>query len=302
VEVVHPRWSAWSFLVYAGGLVILSALGTWLAYLASQSGDAGYAAWALLLLVLTAASAVGLHRAAHPVAAGVLASVAVIAWVAFLSSLWTWFGWGSSSSSSSFRGFHVAQLALELLWLLAAVAAVRMFRFPLLVAQVLLAGWLLVTDIVSNGGGWSAVVTLFVGVCYLGAGVVVDGGPRRPYGFWLQLGAGLLIGGALLRFWHGGNIEWTLIALASIAYVLFSQPTGRSSWAVLGAVGLLLASSHFALEETHVHLILVNSGSATTRPWVLPLVLTCLGLVYVALGLVLGRRSSGRTPGSAAPA
>jgi hypothetical protein len=292
VEVVHPRWSAWSFLVYAGGLTVLSALGSWLAYLATQSGDGGYAAWALLLLVLLAASGLGLRRLGQPVAAGVLAFVAVIAWVAFVSALWTWFGWGSSSSSSSFRGFHVAQLALELLWLLAAVAAVRLYRFPLLVAQVVLAGWLFVTDVVSNGGGWTAVVTLFVGLCYLAAGLAVDGGPRRPYGFWLHLGAGLLIGGSLLWFWHGGNVEWTLIALAAVAYVFFSQPAGRSSWAVLGAFGLLLATSHFALEETHVRLVFLSSGSDTGRPWVVPLVLTFLGLVYVVLGLLVGRRSA----------
>jgi hypothetical protein len=292
VAVVHPRWSAWSFLVYAGGLIVLSALGSWLAYLATQSGDGGYAGWALLLLVLLAAVALVLRRADHPVAAGVLAFVAVIAWVAFWSALWTWFGWSSSPSSSSFQGFHVAQLALELLWLVAAVAAVRLFRFPLLVAQVVLAGWLLVTDVVSNGGGWSAVVTLFIGLCYLGAGVVVDGGPRRPYGFWLHAAAGVLIGGALLWFWHGGNVEWTLIELASLGYVLFSLPAGRSSWAVLGALGLLLASSHFALEATHVRLVFLSPATDTTRPWAVPLVLTGLAFVYVALGLLLARRST----------
>ena len=133
-------------------------------------------------------------------------------------------------------------MLLELLWLLAAVIAIRLFRFPLLAAQAVLAGWIVVTDLISNGGGWSAVVTLFVGLVYLAVALAVDAGPGRPYGFWLHVGAGLLIGGGLLWFWHGGNIEWTLIAIASVVYVFFSQLVGRSSWAVLGAVGLLLAA------------------------------------------------------------
>ena len=150
----------------------------------------------------------------------------------------------------------------------------------------------MVTDLLSNGGGWSAVVTLLVGLFYLLIALAVDAGPRRPYGFWLHLAAGLLIGGSLLWFWHGGNIEWALIAIAAVVYVFFAEATGRSSWAVLGAIGLLLASIHFALEWTHVRVVFFSGGSAADRPWVSPLVFTCLGAVLVGLGLILARRSS----------
>jgi hypothetical protein len=290
VEVVHPRWSAWSFLVYAGGLTVLGATGSWFAYLGATSGDAGFAGWTLLVFALLAAVAAGFRQATRPVAAGVFAFIAVIAYVAFLGALWTWFGWESSSvTSSSFSGFHFARLVLELLWLVAALIALRRFRFPLLVVQAVLAGWILVTDLISNGGGWSAVVTLFVGLCYLAVAVGVDAGPGRPYGFWLHVGAGLLIGGSLLWFWHGGGVEWTLIAIASVVYVFFSQLVGRSSWAVLGTVGLLLASVHFALDWTHVRVVFFSGGSGSSRPWVPPLVFTCLGFLLVALGLAISR-------------
>jgi hypothetical protein len=292
VAVVHPRWSAWSFLVYAGGLTVLGATGAWLTYFASRSGDAGYAGWALLVLVVVGAIATRFRATGHPVTAGVFAFVAVIAYVAFLSALWTWFGWESSSvTSANFGGFHFGRLLLELLWLFAAVTAVGMFRSPLLAAQVVLAGWIFVTDLISNGGWWSAIVTLFVGLCYLGVALAVDAGSSRPYGFWLHLGAGLMIGGSLLWFWHGGSFEWTLIIVASLIFVFFSRVAGRSSWAVLGAVGLLLASLHFTLEWTHVQFVFFNGGSGSARAWVPPLVFTCLGFVLVALGLALGRRS-----------
>ncbi len=291
MEVLHPRWSAWSFLVYAGGLALLGATGAWLTYLAAHSGSAGYAGWSLVVLALLGALATGLRRRAHRVAAGVLAFVAVIAFVAFLSALWTWFGWESASPTSSFHGFHLARLLLEALWLVAALVALRTFRFPLLVAQVVLAAWVVVTDLLSNGGGWSAVVTLFVGLVYLAIAFAVDAGAARPYGFWLHLAAGVLIGGSLLWFWHGGNVEWTLITIAAVLFVFFSQAADRSSWAVLGAIGLLFASVHFALEWTHVRLIFFTGGSAAERPWVSPLVFTCLGLVLVGLGVALSRRA-----------
>ena len=291
MEVVHPRWSAWSFLVYAGGLVVIGATAGWLSYLAAHSGSFGYAAWSLLVLALLAVVAGWFRSTDHPVAAGIFAFVALIAFVALLAALWKWFGWSSpTSSSSGLRGFHPAQLLLELLWLVAALAALRRFRFPLIAAQAALAGWIVVTDVLSNGGSWSAVVTLFVGLVYLAVALAVDGGPRRPYGFWLHLGSGLLIGGSLLWFWHGGNVEWTLIVIASLVYVQFAQAVGRSSWAVLGAVGLLIATTHFTLEWTHVQFFFVNGGHGTARAWVPPLVFTCLGFVLVALGLRSARR------------
>ena len=110
-------------------------------------------------------------------------------------------------------------------------------------------------------------------------------GPSRAYGMWLHVGAGILIGGGLWYFWHGGNIEWTLVALAAVAYILFADVAGRSSWAVLGTLGLLLAASHFALEWTHVQFLFFNVGGETVRGWVAPLVATFLALLLVGLGL-----------------
>ena len=78
MEVVHPRWSAWSFLVYAGGFTVLSATAAWLTYLAAHSGGAGYAGWTLLVYALLAVKAAAFRRSGHPVAAGVFAFVAVV--------------------------------------------------------------------------------------------------------------------------------------------------------------------------------------------------------------------------------
>jgi len=290
VQPIHPRWSTWAFLVYASGLLALVALEGWWTYFGAQWSDAGFTASVLGLFAAAAAVAAWFRRTAHPVSAGVYAFVALAAFTAFLGALWAWFGWSAPPDAGGFDGFHVSRLLLVLLAFAAAVVALRVFRFPLLLLPVIGTGWYFVTDFISNGGGWSAVVTLVVGLCILGSALVVDDGPSRVYGMWLHVGAGLLIGGGLLYFWHGGNVEWTLVALAAIGYILFADVTGRASWAVLGTLGLLLASSHFALEWTHVQFLFFDSGDETVRGWVAPLVLTCLAAVLVALGLRSARR------------
>jgi hypothetical protein len=271
-------------------LTALVALEGWWTYFGAKWSDAGFAAAALGLFAVAAAVAAWFRRTAHPVSAGIFAFVAVSAFFGFLGALWEWFGWSPSSDAGGFDGFSVSRLLLVLLTFVAASVALSFFRFPLLLVLVIVTGWYFVTDFLSNGGGWSAVVTLFVGLCILGSALVVDDGPGRVYGMWLHVGAGVLIGGALLYFWHGGNVEWTLVALAAIAYILFADVVGRASWAVLGTVGLLLAASHFALEWTHVQLLFFNAGDQTVRGWVPPLVLTCVSFLLVMLGLRSARR------------
>jgi hypothetical protein len=174
-----------------------------------------------------------------------------------------------------------------------AVVELRGYRFPLLVLPASIAAWLFVTDLVSNGGGWSAIVTIVVGLGYLLAGSTLDHGPRRPYGFWLHLVAGFLIGGSLLFFWHSGDFKWALLAIGALVFISVAVSTGRSSWAVLGTVGLLLSAGHFAIEWTRVGYSIIFAGvipSSGSRGWVAPLVYAFVGFLLVTLGLLVGRR------------
>jgi hypothetical protein len=288
VEIVRPRWSTWSYLVYTGGFVFASALGGWVGYLSTHSGNAVDALWALLLLAALVVVAEAFRRTGHPVSAGVFAFTAVAGLVAFVAELWRWFGWRIDPQSP--RGFNVSLLAIEAIWIVAAVVALRRYRFPLIVAHVALATYMFLLYVFSNGGWWSSVVSVGVGLAFLIAAVTVDAGEQRPYGFWLHVAAGLAIGGGVLYwFRHGGNIEWTLIVLAAIAYVFLASSLRRSSWAVLGTIGLFVASDHFVLEWTRIHFFF--SEGEGSRPWVPPLVFTAMGALLVALGLVVSRRA-----------
>ena len=289
MEILQPRWATWTFLLYAGAFTILGAAFGLLSYFSATLGKAGYAAWAFVVFAALAAKAEWFKRTGHRLTAGLFAFSAVAAYVALIAALWSWFGW-LSYGGSGFSGFHLSRLLLLALWVAAIAFALRRFRFPFLVAQFALAGWLLVTDLISGGGSWSAVVTMVVGICFLGAGLGVDLGSTRPYGFWLHVAAGLLIGGSLIYLLHSGTFEWTLIALGSVVYVRLAQLFGRSSWAVLGALGILIAAGEFTLEWTHIQVSLFQPQGAGGRGWVPPLVFGVAGALLVALGILAARR------------
>jgi hypothetical protein len=291
MDVRKPTWTSSSFLIYAGGLIVLGAAVGALGYLAGSYGDAAFAGWALLVLAILYAIALGFKRRDRWLAAGIFAFASVIAWGVFVGSLWVWFGWLSTNDGTRFpfHGFSVARLSLELLVLASVVDDLRRFRFPFLASIGVLVGWLFLTDLVSGGGSWSAVVTFAVGLAYLAAGSAT----RRPSAFWLQLGAGALIGGSLLYWWHSGDLEWSLVAVVGLVYIGIAHASARSSWAVLGTLGLVFAAGHFAIEWTRVGIPFLSgvaNPASGPRGFVPSLVFAFLGFLLVALGLAVGRR------------
>jgi hypothetical protein len=287
-----PTLTPASWLVYVGGFTVLGASLAALGYLATQYGDGVFVLWVLLVLVVLYALALAYKRADRWVAAGVFAVSSIVAWAVFVGALWSWFGWldDVDTGSSPFDGFSVARLSLYLLVLAAVLDDSRRFRFPLITLIGVLVGWLFVTDLVSGGGSWSAVVTLFVGFVYLVIGTASD----RPSAFWYHLASGLLIGGALLFWWHSGDTRWALLSVVALVYIAIANGTRRSSWAVFGSIGLLLASTHFATEWARGD----DTGGFAIGPgvvpsfqgWVPPLVFAFTGFLMVLLGLIALRR------------
>jgi hypothetical protein len=286
VPLPKPRWASASFLVYAGGLVVLASAAGSLFYLASGYGSGAYVAWALLILAVLEAIANGLRLRGRWIPAGIFAFAGVIAFGALVGALWEWFGW-LSGGESAFRGFDVARLSLVLLTLIAARVHLRRFRFPMIALITTLLGWFFVTDFVSGGGSWSAVVTLLVGLVYLAVGSASD----RPTAFWLHLVSGLLIGGSLLYWWHTDDWQWALIAVAALGYVRIATIVGRSSWAVLAAIGLLAPATHFTLAWFGGGFSFFgDDDTSTLRVWVPLVVYAVTGFILVALGLLVTRR------------
>lgn len=293
MKAAKPRWTTASFLLYAGGLTVLGAALAALAYLSGHYGKAAYAGWAALILVVLYAKAHAFRRSDRWIAAGIFGFASVIAWAAFVGALWSWFGWLSGASASSFGHFSVARLSLELLVLAAALDDLRRFRFPFIASIAVFVGWFFVLDLLSAGGNWSAVVTLFVGLAYLMAGAASS----RPTAFWLHLAAGMLIGGSLLYWWHGSDADWALVSVAALVYVGIAYASKRSSWAVLATFGLIAAGAHFAAEWSHNTVSLSTSGAVSSfSGWVPSLVFAFVGFLLVLLGLASRRDAQSAKP------
>jgi len=284
--VPKPTWTSASFLLYAGGLTVLgSAIGA-LSFLSGEYGEGAFVAWTLLPLFVLLAVALTFRRRGEWIAAGLFAFATVGMWVAFSASLLNWWGWLPKDQTDPFHGWHWGTWLLLLLIIAAAVVTLRAFRFSLLIVYILVATYFLVVDVLSGGGSWSAVLTLLIGLLYLFVGVGVDKGSRRPYGFWLHLLAGLLVGGALLYWWHSSETDYALVATTGVVYIGIAARTWRSSWAVLGVAGFAAAAIHWTNEWTNTGF----SIFAPNRDWVPPLVFAVVGFFWVLLGLLVERR------------
>ncbi len=289
VQAIRASWSSASFLLYAGGIAILAATGALLIALGGDYGDSAFVGWSVLVFVILGDLTFGARVAERPLTAGLFSVSAVVALAVVVGAFEEWAGW-LAHTDAPFSGFHVDHFLIELTLLVGAAVARRIFHFPLLVFIAAGSAWFFVTDVLSNGGNWSATVSLVFGIVALLIGLGAD----RVYGFWLQVVAGLTIGGALLWFWHSSDTEWILIALASLVYVAIASGLGRSSYAVLAAFGLFLATTHFAdkwFNEPFIPFLYGFDGESDgSSTWAAALLYAGYGLVLMLLGLWLARR------------
>jgi hypothetical protein len=285
---VRAPWASSSFLLYSGGIAILLAMLGFLTSLSGDYGNAAFTGWAALVFAVLTTLAFGSRRAGRPLVAGFFAVSAVVALAVFVGALEAWFGW-LAHADAPFAGFHLDHFLIELVLAAAAFVALRIFHFPLLAFIATGASWFFVTDVLSSGGNWSATVTLVVGLILMAVGLGVD----RVYGFWVHVVAGLTIGGALLWFSHTSDTDWVLIGLAALLYVWIASGLGRSSYAVLGAFGLLLTTTHFVdkwFGPVPFPFRFFFDEPTHDRTWAIALSYAVYGLVLMLLGVWLARR------------
>jgi hypothetical protein len=285
VQPVRAPWTSSSFLLYAGGIAILLAMLGFLTSLSDDYGHAAFTGWAALVFAVLAFLAFSFRAAGRPIVAGLFSVSTVVAVTVLVGALEEWFGW-LGGNDSLFGGFQLDHLLIELVLVVAAFVALRIFRFPLLVFIAASGSWFFITDLLSRGGDRSATVTLVVGLALMAVGVGVD----RIYGFWVHVVAGLTIGGALLWFSHSSDTDWELIGLASLLYIWIASGLGRSSYAVLGAVGLFLMTTHWVFKWFAAPFVPFYQGPPAGHPWAAALTYAGYGLVLMLLGQWLARR------------
>jgi hypothetical protein len=304
VRTVRAPWSSASFLVYTGGLTILGAVVALLSVASEDHSSGAFVPWALLVFAAVTIAAFAFQSREHFVTAGVLALSAVVALVVFVGALLDWFGWLPHIDQLGFNGFHFWLLFLELLVVVAAAVALRLFGFPLLVFVITAGTWFFVTDLISNGGDWSAVVTLALGLAFFGIARGMDASGSTVRAFWVHVAAGLTIGGAFLWFLHDGDLDFALVGLMGLIYIAVGDRLFRSSWVVFGAWGILQSAAHYADKWSEVSsgfffpffflfpFALSFDGDYGNKhhEWAGALVFAAAGLILIGLGLFLVRR------------
>lgn len=288
-----PVWNSSSFLIYTGGLTVLEGALAALVYLASNFFGAGeLTAWALLIFAILTVVARVFRRAGRWLPAGIFAFNAVIAWAILVVVTLHWWGW-ENGTFGNFRVWSWPRLLVEVLILLAAIAARWRYKFPFVRSISAPLGAFFVIDLVTKGDGNPvAVVALLVGLAYLFVGHVT----AKPSAFWLHETAGLLIGVPILYWCHTSTFDFAVIAFMSLVYVIWAYGTKRSSWAVFGAIGFVIAAYHFVSSAVRSS---IESGAFIQEPpvsplWYVPLAIGLLGFWFVLLGMA-GKRKKGLT-------
>ena len=291
-DALKPRWSSASALVYLGSFVILGATSALLGVLGGDHGDWALVGYSALATVLALAFAHWLEQSGRAVAAGVLATLAVVFFAIFVGSVENAIG----ILDAEFKDYQPASLLLEALTIAAALVALRRFRAPLLVLPIAVTFWIAVADLGSLGSGGKAgeVLSILVGIALILAAVTVDRAGREPYGLWLHVVGGLALGGGVLSL-VGNDLAWAFVGLLSLAYVAAAYLLARSSYAVLGTIGILATTTYFTLNGFSLfgEFLPVGSGEihegSGLDPWQVALSFVAAGLVIVVLGLVEDR-------------
>ena len=289
-DALRPRWSSASSLVYLGGFTILFATSALLGILGDDHGDWALVGYSALAAAVAFAFAHWLAQSGRAVAAGVLATVAVIFFATFVGSVENLLG----ILDAELGDYQAGALIVELATIAAGFVALQRFRAPLLVLPIVVTFWFAVIDLgsLASDDAVGEVLSILVGIALIVAAIAVDRAGREPYGFWVHLVGGLSLGGGVLAL-VDSDVGWAFVGLLSLAYVAASYLLARSSYAVLGTIGILATTTYFTLDGFSVLGAFLPFGSGEIDegldPWQVALSFVAAGLVIVVLGLVEDR-------------
>ena len=273
---------------YFGALLIMGAMGWLLTEAWMRIGDGALLAIALLYIAGITLFALSLQRRNQPVAAGVLAAVAVsiVPLAVFaIERLAGW--WPLDDAQGDYHQYYTyvqgGWLAMEAATVLAGLLMLRLIPFPFIVMPIAVALWFMSMDLSEWFHGdlfsWEQrrTVSLWFGLGLLLVFLVIDGRTRRDYAFW-----GYLAG--LAAFWGGLTLmdsgsEWgkALYCLINLGLMCLAVLLRRPVFMVFGAMGVAAYLGYLSYEVFADSLLF-------------PVILTLIGLGVIGLGVLYQKR------------
>lgn len=273
---------------YLGALLIMGAMGWLLTEAWMRIGDGALLAIALLYIGGITLFALSLQRRNQPVAAGVLAAVAVsiVPLAVFaIERLAGW--WPLDDAQGDYHQYYTyvqgGWLAMEAATVLAGLLMLRLIPFPFIVMPIAVALWFMSMDLSEWFHGdlfsWEQrrTVSLWFGLGLLLVFLVIDGRTRRDYAFW-----GYLAG--LAAFWGGLTLmdsgsEWgkALYCLINLGLMGLAVLLRRPVFMVFGAMGVAAYLGYLSYEVFADSLLF-------------PVILTLIGLGVIGLGVLYQKR------------
>ncbi|MDT3715228.1 DUF2157 domain-containing protein [Pseudomonas soli] len=273
---------------YFGALLIMGAMGWLLTEAWMRIGDGALLAIALLYIAGITLFALSLQRRNQPVAAGVLAALAVsiVPLAVFaIERLAGW--WPLDDAQGDYHQYYTyvqgGWLAMEAATVLAGLLMLRLIPFPFIVMPIAVALWFMSMDLSEWFHGdlfsWEQrrTVSLWFGLGLLLVFLVIDGRTRRDYAFW-----GYLAG--LAAFWGGLTLmdsgsEWgkALYCLINLGLMGLAVLLRRPVFMVFGAMGVAAYLGYLSYEVFADSLLF-------------PVILTLIGLGVIGLGVLYQKR------------
>lgn len=287
VDALRPRWSSAASLVYIGGFTVLGATSALLGILGEEHGEWAAIGYSALATAVAAGLALRLERSGRGVAAGVLATLAVVFVAVFVGSVESAIG----ILDAQVGDYQAGSLIVELATIAASLVALRRFRAPLPMLPLSVTLWFALIDLgsLSSDDLVGEVLLVLVGLGLIALAVALDRAGRSPYGLWPHLVGALSFGGGVLSL-VDGDLGWVLVGLLSLAYVAAAYLLARSSYAVLGAIGILITTTYFTFDAVGLVGQFLPFGGGpvegeASEPWQVALWFVAAGLGIVGLGL-----------------
>ncbi|EKT4503367.1 DUF2157 domain-containing protein [Pseudomonas putida] len=273
---------------YFGAMLIMAAMGWLLTEAWMSLGDGALLIIASLYILLITLFALNLQRRAQPVAAGVLAAVAVSIVPLAVFAIERMLGWWPlDDAQADYHQYYTyvqgGWLAMEAATVLAGLLMLRLIPYPFVVMPMAVALWFMSMGLsewfFGSPFSWEQRrhVSLWFGLGLLVVFLVIDGRTREDYARWGYLAGLAAFWGGLTLLDSGSELGKAMYCLINIALMGMAVLLRRPVFMVFGALGVAAYLGYLSYEVFAQSLLF-------------PLVLTMIGLGVIWLGLVYQKR------------